>query len=112
MISYAVFCLKKKNKHDSVDDSCGSKVQNQEHCGLNKVDEDDNGMEMDVEEADIDTEDDEEEDDEDTHKEEGGEEVKGEDENEEDEDEEEDDDVESEGETEDSTEQFYLTTTF
>jgi len=96
-----LIAMKNENKHDFVDDSRGSKVQNQEHCGLNKVDEDDNGMVMDVEEeeADKDTEDDEEEDD-DTDKEEGEEEV--EEENDEDENEEEDD-VESEGETEDGT---------
>ena len=40
---------KNENKHDSVEDSRGSKVQNQEHCGLNKVDEDHNGMGMDEE---------------------------------------------------------------
>jgi len=37
---------KNENKHDFVEDSRESKVQNQEHCGLNKVDEDDNGMGM------------------------------------------------------------------
>jgi len=99
-----LIAMKNENKHDSVEDSRDSKVQNQEHCGLNKVDEDDNGMGMDEEEeADKDTEDDEEEDDEDTD-EKGEEEVEEEDEDEEDEDEEEDDDdVESEGETEDGT---------
>jgi len=104
---------KNENKHDSVDDSRGSKVQNQEHCGLNKVDEYDNGVGMDDEEADEDTEDD----DEGTDKEEGEEEVdedtdadEVEEENEEDEDEEEDDEeyegvegIESKGETEDGT---------
>ena len=89
---------KNENKRDSVDDSRGSKVQNQEHCGLNKVDEDDNVMVMDSEEeADKDTEDDDEDDgedtDEDTDREEGEEEVdedtdkeEGEEENEKDED--------------------------
>jgi len=71
-----LIALKNENEHDSIDFSRGSKVQRQEHCGLNKVDEDDNSMGMDEEEeADKDTEDDDEDDDEDTDKEEGEEEV-------------------------------------
>jgi len=71
-MNHDLIAKKIENKQDSVDDSRGSKVQNQEHCGLNKVDGDDNGVRMDgEEEADKDTEDD----DEDTDKEEDEEEI-------------------------------------
>ena len=45
-----LIAMKNANKHNFVDDSRGSKVQSQDHCGLNKIDEDDNGMGMDEEE--------------------------------------------------------------
>jgi len=81
-----LIAMKNEDKHDSVDDSRGSKVQNQKDSSMNQVREDDNGMDVD-EEAENGTEDDddedtdqeegEEEDDEDTNKEGGEEEDEG-----------------------------------
>ena len=56
-----LIAMKNEDKHDSVDDSRGSKVQNQKDSSMNQVREDDNGIDMDEEEADNDTEDDDEE---------------------------------------------------
>jgi len=109
-----LIAMKNEDKHDSVDDTRGSKVQNQKDSSMNQVREDDNGMDVD-EEADNGTDDDddedtdqeegEEEDDEDTDKEGGEEEDEGDDEGEEEEGDEEDEDeaVESEGGTKDGT---------
>jgi len=65
---------KNENNYDDIEDSCGSTVQSQNDSSMNKVREDDNGINMDVEEADNDTEDD---DDEDTDQEGGEEEDAG-----------------------------------
>jgi len=49
-----LIAMKNEDKHDSVDDSRGSEVQNRKDSNKNKVREDDNGMDVD-EEADNDT---------------------------------------------------------
>ena len=60
-----------QNKYDNVEDSRGSKVQNENDCSIDKVGEDDNGVELD-DKADTDTEDDDDDDDGEDNRKRGG----------------------------------------